>query len=171
MKSISILSILLSSLFLFHSCKKSEEEIATPAANAPSIFTQPLPAATNSEVEKPAASTNAPTGQPPKLNPPHGQPFHRCEIPVGAPLNGSLAPGAPQTNAPRNFFKTVQTEQPAAATTQTAPTPPPASATKPATPPPTNTNNATASVPKPKLNPAHGQPHHRCDIKVGDPLP
>jgi hypothetical protein len=24
--------------------------------------------------------------------------------------------------------------------------------------------------PKPKLNPAHGQPYHDCAIKVGDPL-
>ncbi len=39
-----------------------------------------------------AATSNEPavvnvTGTPPKLNPPHGQPFHRCEIPVGSPLN------------------------------------------------------------------------------------
>lgn len=169
MKSTPVLLMLIGGALFFHSCKKTEEETAVPAANAPSIFSQPLPAATNTESEKPAASTKAPTGQPPKLNPPHGEPFHRCEIPVGAPLDGSPAPGASQANAPRNFFKAVQSEQPAAATTQAAPTPPPAA--KPTTPPPTNTNNATASVPKPKLNPAHGQPHHRCDIKVGDPLP
>ena len=27
------------------------------------------------------------TATPPELNPPHGQPFHRCDIPVGSPLN------------------------------------------------------------------------------------
>ena len=32
-----------------------------------------------------------------KLNPPHGEPGHRCEIPVGAPLDG--APVAPPESA------------------------------------------------------------------------
>jgi hypothetical protein len=38
-------------------------------------------------------------------------------------------------------------------------------------PKPAPTATADANTPKPKNNPAHGQPHHRCDIKVGDPLP
>jgi hypothetical protein len=31
---------------------------------------------------------------------------------------------------------------------------------------PVNTNNSTAAG----INPAHGQPGHRCDIPVGQPL-
>lgn len=36
------------------------------------------------------------------VNPPHGQPGHRCDIAVGAPLPGSAAaPAAPQNTSPR----------------------------------------------------------------------
>jgi hypothetical protein len=75
------------------------------------------------------------------LNPPHGQPGHRCDIAVGKPLNGTastlstptLPSGLPTFNSP-----TVT---------------PPASSTV-----------------APGMNPAHGQPGHRCDIPVGKPL-
>jgi hypothetical protein len=33
-----------------------------------------------------ASQATAASGTPPRLNPPHGQPFHRCDIPVGSPL-------------------------------------------------------------------------------------
>ena len=92
MKSKSILLFLLGSSLFFTSCKKTEEAPASteqktettatekPAANdASKITTTPAPAATQT----------TPGGQPPKLNPPHGQPYHRCEIAVGAPLDGS----------------------------------------------------------------------------------
>lgn len=41
-----------------------------------------------SEIEKNSLITteNKIIENPPKLNPPHGQLFHRCEIAVGAPL-------------------------------------------------------------------------------------
>lgn len=176
MQSKSIVLFLLGSSLFFTSCKKTEEAPAskeqktettakeTPTKNdVSSITTTPAPAANQ---------TATPAGQPPKLNPPHGQPFHRCEIAVGAPLDGSaLAQGATpapvQQNAPKSFFKTVQSEQQANATqpVATAPT----SQVKPtSTPAPTT---AKADGPRPKNNPPHGQPHHRCDIKVGDPLP
>lgn len=84
------------------------------------------------------------TGQPaktaPGMNPPHGQPGHRCDIAVGQPLNSKPVPApAPQP---------VQSAQ-------NVPGPVPAA-------PPTG--------PKPKLNPAHGEPWHNCALKVGDPL-
>jgi hypothetical protein len=180
MKSTSILLFLLGSSLFFTSCKKTEEAPAstepktettaseTPAANdASKITTTPAPAATE---------TATPARQPPKLNPPHGQPFHRCEIAVGAPLDGSApaqgaSPAPVQQNAPKSFFKTVQSEQQTNASqpVATAPQPTPKPQVKPtATPTPTTAN---ATGPKPKNNPAHGQPHHRCDVKVGDPLP
>lgn len=80
------------------------------------------------------------------LNPEHGQPNHRCDIAVGAPLNSVPSPSSLLNSAP-----------------QTPATP--ATTIVPST---TNTNPIGI---KPKLNPAHGQPHHRCDLQVGDPLP
>jgi hypothetical protein len=73
------------------------------------------------------------------LNPAHGQPGHRCDIAVGAPLNS----------------------KPAAATTAQKTTQPITTVT------PTTT---TAAAVAPGTNPAHGQPGHRCDIGVGQPL-
>ncbi len=76
------------------------------------------------------------------LNPQHGQPGHRCDIAVGAPLN------TPVTNS---------TVQPTVTPTIT-----PSTDTKKVTP---NSNTATVA-----LNPQHGEPGHRCDIAVGAPL-
>jgi hypothetical protein len=75
-----------------------------------------------------------------KLNPAHGEPGHRCDIAVGAPLDGSVKPTT--TNA--------QTTQPVI----TAP----------------DNGSKTPTNSNAKLNPAHGQPGHRCDIAVGAPL-
>ena len=80
----------------------------------------------------------------PGMNPPHGQPGHRCDIPVGQSLNS----------------KPAQASQPTAQTTQVqAPQPMPA--------PQAVANN---TGPKPKLNPAHGEPWHDCAKKVGEAL-
>ena len=93
---------------------------------------------------KPAATVNpAATGP---LNPAHGQPGHRCEIAVGAPL--SSAPAA--TAQPK-----IQQSVTAAPAVVAAPTP--AAPIAPADP-------------NVKLNPAHGQPGHDCSIAVGAPL-
>ncbi len=88
----------------------------------------------------------------PGMNPPHGEPGHRCDIAVGAPL--SSPPGkTPAQNATPN----IQTSAPASL---------PATVAAPA-------NNAPALDANGKpltVNPAHGQPGHRCDISVGAPL-
>ncbi len=76
------------------------------------------------------------------LNPAHGQPGHRCDIAVGAPLNS-----APTSNA-------------AAPQVQTTSAPVAAPASIPAV-----GGNGTA-----KLNPPHGQPGHDCAVQVGAPL-
>lgn len=110
------------------------------------------------------ATTNEPavvnaTATPPELNPPHGQPFHRCEIPVGSPLNAA----APAKSA------TVQTS-PQINRTGTSPTL--ENAARLNNPQSTNPTAPTvANGTPPKLNPPHGQPFHRCDIAVGSPLP
>ena len=182
MKLTSILLFLLGSSLFFTSCKKTEEAPApneqktettaeTPATNDVSnVTTTPAPAATQ---------TATPAGQPPKLNPPHGQPFHKCEIAVGAPLDGSAAaqgttPVPVQQNTPKSFFKTVQAEQQANPTQPIVNAPQPTQPTQQtlrAKPTATSATTTNTTGPKPKNNPAHGQPHHRCDIKVGDPLP
>jgi hypothetical protein len=48
----------------------------------------------------PTAQQNIATGPAPKINPPHGEPGHRCDIAVGAPLDGSApAPKVASTPA------------------------------------------------------------------------
>ena len=83
-----------------------------------------------------------------KLNPPHGQPGHRCDIPVGAPLNSKPAA---QTAAPQQQVTQQQIViDPQQAQQHTGTTEPGFSG---------------------KPNPPHGQPGHRCDIAVGATLP
>jgi len=79
-----------------------------------------------------------------KLNPPHGQPGHICEIPVGSPL-----PTTPAIAATNNISNTVAA-------------------------PSANLNSAAAAPAASsnvRLNPPHGQPGHICEIPVGSPLP
>lgn len=118
-------------LLILNSCANNSDDNTTTAPVQPSkpAVTQPAPAANTTNVA---------------LNPAHGQPGHRCDIAVGAPLNSA----------------------PAAANKPPAPTPsaPIVMPTQPA--PSTGTGTATGP-----LNPAHGQPGHRCDIAVGAPLP
>lgn len=88
----------------------------------------------------------------PGMNPPHGQPGHRCEIPVGAPLDS----------------KPAQKAQPQ--TTQVVPQ-------KPSEQPVMKINSKEGAATivgtstLPGMNPPHGQEGHRCDIAVGAPLP
>jgi hypothetical protein len=85
----------------------------------------------------------------PKINPAHGQPGHRCDIAVGAPMPApGTTPAAPPSG--QQPGPTVQTIVP--------PPPPPVINTSPVT----GTGKA--------VNPPHGQPGHRCDIAVGAPL-
>jgi len=75
------------------------------------------------------------------VNPPHGQPGHRCDIQVGAPLN---SPAGNTAAAP------VQQAQPAVAPAPVA---------------------TPASGGSGRINPPHGQPGHDCAVAVGAPLP
>lgn len=96
----------------------------------------------------PSASPTMASGEKPANNPAHGQPFHDCALPVGAPLNASAAAPAPSTG-----------------TAASAPVPVPQTAAPAATAPSTPVNQKEA-----KLNPAHGLPGHDCAIPVGAPL-
>lgn len=108
----------------------------TPApVNSDTSRIQPVPQP--AEPTPTVVSNSASTA---KLNPAHGKPGHRCDIPVGSPLDSKPA----QVNSQ---------QQPATAITPVN--------TTPQTPPSTAGSG---------INPAHGQPGHRCDIPVGSPL-
>ncbi len=104
-------------------------------ATVPAITTAPPGAVTQQNIAAKSQSSNA------GINPAHGQPGHRCDISVGAPLN----------SPPGNANKTV--------TQMTAPAPAPM-----------KTVQAPATPTAKGMNPPHGQPGHRCDIAVGAPL-
>lgn len=103
-------------------------------------------------------ATPAPTAvTAPGMNPPHGQPGHRCDIPVGQPLNSKPAPTQAQATqnvvVNKNGSQTIQIDpnslQPGKFTVD-------------------KTGKAVKTAPG--MNPPHGQPGHRCDIPVGQPL-
>ena len=98
------------------------------------------------------------------LNPPHGEPYHRCDIPVGAPLNSPPANTTQQTSTNQFQAKTGTgiTNNPTAPTLENARQANPSQFQTPIT-----ANHGS----KPRLNPPHGQPFHRCDIAVGSLLP
>lgn len=102
---------------------------------------------------KPATTPAASQKTAPGMNPPHGQPGHRCDIAVGAPLNSPAGKTTPAPAAPQ----TVTTTSSALPSTVAAP----AASSAPAV----DANGKALAV-----NPAHGQPGHRCDIAVGAPL-
>ncbi len=144
--------------------ESTSSESATAPTPAPDIAASPAinpasnPASKTVDLSAVSAPTSAPAPQTkvvttaPGMNPPHGQPGHRCEIAVGAPLDSKpAAKGA-----------TAATTAPLRSTTVTVPPPTSGTVAPTATAPPT----AVA----PGMNPAHGQPGHRCDIAVGAPL-
>ena len=142
-------------VFCFAALSSCEEKKASgPGA----IATKPisLPAVTPSAT--PAKTALAPSGNivsattTGKLNPAHGQPGHRCDISVGAPLpTGPAQNGNVAIPNPALVSSPVQAA-PAIKTSASAP---------------------VAAVPAitPGINPAHGQPGHRCDVAVGAAIP
>lgn len=89
------------------------------------------------------------------MNPSHGQPGHRCDIPVGAPLNSPAAKTTAVTSTPQSGSMTQNVTVPAPGSN-----PVPALLS-------TDANKTVAEG----MNPPHGQAGHRCDIAVGAPLP
>ena len=106
-----------------------------------------------------AADTKTAAG----MNPPHGQPGHRCDIAVGAPLNSPPGQGAQQQAA----TQTAQPSQGGFLGGSSAQAP----AQQQAAPQQAMPKQETAPGMQGKPNQAHGQPGHRCDISVGQPLP
>lgn len=109
---------------------------ATPTTtSAPRVITTTAPQPTMTSVTAPG------------MNPPHGQPGHRCDIAVGAPLNSKPAPSitVPGNSQPSNITINQAPAQPIV--------------------------QAPLNMTGKRLNPPHGQPGHRCDVQVGQPLP
>ena len=139
------------------SCKNTKNTEAqnsvTETATAPETKSQENVATQTSAPENTTVASNTASDKP-ALNPPHGQPYHRCDIAVGAPID-SPAP--------------VQNAAPQVAQPQSAPNA--GFNTNPISPSLAPPVSSTADIgPKPALNPPHGQPHHRCDLQVGAPL-
>lgn len=120
--------------------------VAIACGSALDEATQTMPTKTTdtgiNKLVVPEPVTAPPAGSSAALNPAHGQPGHRCDIQVGAPLNS--APASSNTGQ-----------------TQTQPI---------LMQPPAPSSSAPASAGTGAKNPAHGQPGHRCDIAVGAPL-
>ena len=121
---------------------------------APINEAQPVTVADGNKDPLPPVSTVSSAA----LNPAHGLPGHRCDIAVGQPLNSKPAAGV-------NSLSTTTTPAAKPATTSSSPfvTPGVKTNTTPST-------NVLPTATTPGLNPKHGQPGHRCDILVGQPL-
>lgn len=143
--------LLLAGLAL-NSCKNEQEtKESTPTAVIP--FTEVGNKMRNEAAAKVATPTNTTATNAPivatakGMNPPHGQAGHRCDIPVGAPLNSPAPPAQPNSKVATTPQMTVTPTTSATATT-------------------------TPTTPTPEgMNPPHGQEGHRCDIAVGAALP
>lgn len=162
MKKVFLLAI--SAAFTFAACKDTKAEaVTTDAATTENSVAHEDHTGHDHATDTPATSNQVASSnsQEVKLNPPHGEPGHRCEIPVGAPLDGSAAPAQQQvqaqpTNSGQGFLGSGNSQPPST----------PAEAMQRATP-----AQQTAPGMQGKPNPAHGEPGHRCDVQVGQPLP
>lgn len=129
----------------------NSQPAATPASQNVTIGTNnavQIDPSTTSPAKIAINNSAQPVKTAPGMNPPHGHPGHRCDIPVGQPLSSkpSAAPQSVQNNI------------------QVTPTPTPTQVQAAA-------SQNLAMGEKPKVNPAHGEPWHSCSLKVGDPLP
>jgi len=108
----------------------------SPIINPKQTTVNNTPVITSTAVATPSQTT--PAG----MNPAHGQPGHRCDLAVGAPLNSATPAKTKTTTVPQQNITVTPTTN--------------------------TTSNTTATAPG--MNPPHGQPGHRCDITVGAPL-
>ncbi|SFC64603.1 hypothetical protein [Flavobacterium phragmitis] len=133
--------------------------VGAPLNSAPTqqVQTQQGQTVQVNPAQQQVVTTTTQVKTPKGMNPPHGQPGHRCDIPVGAPLNSPVA----KTTA------AASTAQSGSVSQNFTVTPPPAANPVPAL---LSTEGTEATVAD-GMNPPHGKPGHRCDIAVGAPLP
>lgn len=168
MNTKTFLSILLVAT-AFISCKKELEpqaeaetrvndtivtETVAPAATAegatmaPQTLTAPQTTQTTQTTQSATPAKNVVVGK--GMNPPHGQPNHRCDIAVGAPLSGAATKPATQPMTIQTPNSMTKTNTPQAVPSLVAP---------------------AETVTAPGMNPPHGEPGHSCSVAVGAPLP
>jgi hypothetical protein len=83
-----------------------------------------------------------------RLNPPHGEPGHICEIGVGEPLPDGNHGDVQILDAPPGLDVTTTIVSP-----------------------PTGGSPTATMGGSGRINPPHGEPGHVCEIPVGEPLP
>lgn len=155
----SFLSLFLAISLLFISCKKELKPQDSSAASKVIPFTEVANQQQSQNIlsskpiqnqntvnEKTAVSTPVVVAK--GMNPAHGQPNHRCDIAVGAPLNSAIVPAknnavSTQTNSQQNTVRLATIASP---------------------------NQVATTITPEGMNPPHGQDKHRCDIAVGAPL-
>ena len=152
-----IVASALLAVVLFASCKKElqpqeSSDAVVNEATTPEAQNQELNSQT---VQAPSQVQTQVTTTAPGMNPPHGQPGHRCDIAVGAPLN------SPKQTKPASGAGSAVVQQ----VTPSMTAQPNNSAPAILTP------NAAQTTTAPGMNPPHGQPGHVCSVAVGAPLP
>lgn len=153
--------ILFFAAFVTAACDNNINGSNEPKATVPFAAPPTLPFADSSKKatisqQTTTTFTPAPAVKPTAaLNPAHGQPGHRCDIAVGAPLSATPSSSGIVTNA-------------APVTVQPSSSQPVQNSSATKTPSlQLGTSNAQSGL---RLNPAHGQPGHDCNIEVGKPL-
>ncbi|WP_449399849.1 hypothetical protein [Chryseobacterium wanjuense] len=146
------------------SCKKDEratyieEEAAIQQPNV-AVNNTPKASLLDQAGIQSAQNPTTATATAPGMNPPHGQPGHRCDIPVGQPLNSKPVPaqqqGTQNVTVNANQGQTIQIDP---------------NALQPGKFQVDNNGKAKAIKTAKGMNPPHGEPGHRCDIPVGQPL-
>jgi len=129
--------------------------VGAPLNSAPTQQGQTVQVNPNQQQQVVTTTTVAPVKTAKGMNPPHGQPGHRCDIAVGAPLNSPVAKTTSGTTAENGSTSQSFTV-----------TPPPSNAV-----PALLSTEGTEATVADGMNPPHGKPGHRCDIAVGAPLP
>ncbi len=143
----------LAAVITFTSCKNDDTKKAQATDGVVPFTQQTTAALPNQSAQTPVAENHNlfrenNVGTAPSVvtgvNPAHGQPNHRCDIAVGAPLNSvpnkSAAPVG-QANVQPQSSQTI-----------------------------TSVKSTTKVVTAKGMNPPHGEQGHRCDIAVGAPL-
>src|SRR5690606_21418634 len=103
-----ITGLALSAALLLTACREQSPPVTqAPDGNVPMVGSAPagdtevpIGLDSNPMVEELTISPDVQNASGVKLNPPHGEPGHRCEIPVGAPLDGSAATGGQSITIP-----------------------------------------------------------------------
>jgi len=140
-----VLSIVLGASMLMAGCSTADEKADGTSSPLPVVPMDPGSTAPDQAMAPPqAADPSAVVTDP---NPAHGEPGHRCEIPEGASLSASPAPGAGGPMITTDPGISAMPMQP----TIIAP--------------------GAGTVTAPGMNPPHGEPGHDCAVAVGSPLP